>query len=181
MRIAYADPPYIGQAKKHYDSEEVDHQKLISHLEMDFDSWALSCSTPSLKELLPLCPDNVRIAAWVKPFCIFKPNVNPAYAWEPVLFKTTRKRDRDEKTVRDWVSANITVKKGLSGAKPEDFCYWLFGLLGMEETDEFFDLYPGTGIISQCWKKWKEFQTNEYQMELNLTSTTTEAPCEDSS
>lgn len=26
MRIAYADPPYIGQAKKHYGSEEVDHQ-----------------------------------------------------------------------------------------------------------------------------------------------------------
>ena len=32
MRFAYADPPYIGQAKKHYDCEEVDHWELTRRL-----------------------------------------------------------------------------------------------------------------------------------------------------
>ena len=152
MRVAYADPPYIGQAKKHYKSEEVDHVDLISQL-VEYDGWALSLSTPTLKYILSLCPDDVRVAAWVKPFCSFKPGVNPAYAWEPVIFSPARKGRRDIPTVRDWVSANITLKKGLSGAKPVDFCNWLFNLLGMEEGDEFVDMFPGTGIVSQCWNE----------------------------
>lgn len=150
MRIAYADPPYVGQARKHYKSEEVDHVALIARLG-EYDGWALSASSPSLRYLLPLCPPNVRVAAWVKPFCAFKANVNPAYAWEPVLFVPARSGRRDIPTVRDWVSVCITLKKGLTGCKPEDFCQWLFRLLGMELDDEFDDLFPGTGIVSICW------------------------------
>lgn len=139
-RIAYADPPYIGQAKKHYsksaevegrEAKEVDHSKLIAFLET-FDCWALSLSSPSLQQIIALCPPDVRVAAWVKPFCAFKPNVNPAYAWEPVLFRGARKKTRQDPTIRDWVSANITLRKGLTGAKPEPFSLWLFDLLGVE-------------------------------------------------
>ena len=25
MKVAYADPPYIGQAKRHYGEDEIDH------------------------------------------------------------------------------------------------------------------------------------------------------------
>lgn len=154
MKIAYADPPYIGQAKKHYNSEEVDHKGLIYQL-MGYDAWALSCSSPSLREILAYCPPAVRVAAWVKPFCSFKPNVNPAYAWEPVIFHGSRAvRGRGQTTVRDWVSANITLKRGLSGAKPEEFCFWLFDLLGMRADDEFCDLFPGTGAVTKAWHKW---------------------------
>jgi len=80
MRLAYADPPYIGQARKHYgpDAREVNHELLVNHLR-EFDGWALSASSPSLAKILPLCPE-ARVAAWVKPFASFKPNVNPAYA-----------------------------------------------------------------------------------------------------
>lgn len=91
MRFAYADPPYIGQAKRHYSADpkcaEVDHQELIARLCSDYDAWALSLSTPTLKQILSYCPDNVRVGAWVKPFASFKPGVNPAYAWEPVVFR----------------------------------------------------------------------------------------------
>ena len=156
MKVAYADPPYLGQAKKHYDSEEVDHLALIEDLETGYDAWALSCSSPSLPLLLPMCPEGVRIGAWVKPFAVFKPNVNPAYAWEPVIFKTGRKRTRQQPTERDWVSCNITLKKGLVGAKPEGFCLWLFNLLNMEPEDEFHDLFPGTGIVAECWNTYRE-------------------------
>jgi hypothetical protein len=90
--------------------------------------------------------------AWVKPFCIFKPNVNPAYAWEPVLVRGGRKRGRDLPTVRDWVSANITLKKGMSGVKPDAFSHWLFEVLGMQEGDEFVDLFPGSGAVTRAWQ-----------------------------
>ena len=149
MKFAYADPPYIGQAKKHYDDEEVDHQTLINYLVSEFpDGWALSATSVSLPILLPMCPEGVRIMAWVKPFAIFKPNVNPAYAWEPVIVWGGRKRGRDIPTVRDWVSCNITLKKGLTGAKPEAFCGWLLDVLHVQPGDEFFDLYPGTEVLT---------------------------------
>lgn len=155
MKVAYADPPYIGQAKRHYGSEEIDHKKLIERLEAEYDAWALSASSPSLQEILRYCPSHVRIGAWVKPFCSFKPNVNPAYAWEPIIFKVGRKRTRKQPTVRDWVSCNITLKKGLVGAKPETVCRWLFEILNLEPDDEFCDLFPGTGIVSKEWEAWR--------------------------
>ena len=53
--IIYADPPYIGQAKKHYGLEEVDHKALILDLEA-YDGWALSLSGPTLQQILAMCP-----------------------------------------------------------------------------------------------------------------------------
>jgi hypothetical protein len=157
MKIAYADPPYINCAKYYPEKTEVDHRLLVDKLVNGYDNWALSCSSPSLKQLLDLCPDNVRIAAWVKPFCSFKPNVNPAYAWEPIIFSIKKQRlTRADRTIRDWVSANITLKKGLTGAKPIIFCYWLFDLLQMQPTDEFDDLFPGTGIVTKCWEEYRK-------------------------
>ena len=157
MRVAYADPPYIGQAKKHYSQDpncaEVDHRQLILDL-MNYDGWALSCSSPSLKEILSYCSTDIRIGAWVKPFASFKPNVNPAYAWEPVIFWGGRNRGRDIPTLRDWVSANITMRKGLSGVKPRAFCFWIFEMLGCEHDDELIDLYPGSGAVTDAWNEW---------------------------
>lgn len=152
ITVAYADPPYIGCAKRHYNTTEINHAELIKTLER-FDGWALSCSSPSLREILPLCPPDVRVMAWVKPFCIYKPNVNPAYAWEPVIVKPGRKRGRELPTVRDWVSVNITLRKGLVGAKPKDFCLWLFDVLGLQKGDILVDVFPGTGIVLDTWKE----------------------------
>lgn len=162
MKFAYADPPYIGQAKKHYKNQpvckEVNHTVLLAYLCENFDGWALSCSSSSLKQILALstCPDDVRIASWVKPFCSFKPGVNPAYAWEPVLFYGAKKRDRSENTVRDFLSENITLQKGLSGAKPVRFCYWIFDLMGVDKDDEFTDIFPGTGIMDEALKLYRK-------------------------
>jgi hypothetical protein len=158
VKFAYADPPYIGQARKHYADDprcaEVDHAELIGRLNA-YDGWALSLSSPSLKQILALCPDDVRVMAWVKPFCAFKVNVNPAYAWEPVIVRGGRKRTRKQMTVRDWISKPITLRRGLSGAKPEAFCFWLFEVLNMERGDEFDDLYPGSGAVARAWNLWR--------------------------
>jgi hypothetical protein len=153
VRLAYADPPYVGQAKKHYGMPEVDHEELIGRLG-SYDGWALSCSSSSLRQLLPLCPEGVRGMAWIKPFAVFKANVNPAYAWEPVLVVPARKRTREEATLRDWVSASVTIKKGLAGAKPQGFSLWLFGVLGAKPEDDFCDMFPGTGAVTKAWERF---------------------------
>ena len=155
----------MGQAKKHYSHDpkcaEVDHRALIAEMCARYDGWALSCSTPSLWDILPLCPREVRVGAWVKPFAAFKVNVNPAYAWEPVIFWGGRRRTRNQPTERDWFSHSITLKKGLSGAKPKKFCFWLFEFMGMTPTDTLIDLFPGTGVVGvsyEEWKRWKQIE-----------------------
>jgi len=158
MRIAYADPPYVGQGKR-YGCEEIDHSDLIARLVRDFpDGWALSLSSNSLRQILDLCPTKVRVAAWVKTFAIFKPGITPAYAWEPVIFAGGRKRTRKEFSGRDWCAANI-VQKGFTGAKPREFCWWLFDdLMGMKPDDELVDLFPGTGAVTRAWESWKSLR-----------------------
>ena len=159
MRIAYADPPYIGQAKLYKDhpdyAGEIDHSALIERLNANYDAWALSLSSPSLQQILALCPSDVRVRAWIKPFASFKPGVGAAYAWEPVMVRGGRPRSREQPTVRDWISESITLKRGLTGAKPLNFCFWLFEVLNMQPDDEFHDLFPGTGIVSQAWEVWR--------------------------
>lgn len=160
MKFAYADPPYIGKAYKHYRDHpdyggEVDHAALIERLCDEYpDGWALSCSTPSLAQILAMCPSGVRIGAWVKPFAVFKPNVNPAYAWEPVVFSGGRRRTREQPTVRDWVSENITLRRGLVGVKPDKVCQWIFDVLNAQPGDVMDDLFPGSGAVSEAWSRW---------------------------
>lgn len=166
MRFAYADPPYLGCAKLY--SDHPDHAKwdtveahadLIAQLEREYpDGWLLSCTTGNLWDILPVCPrpPRCRVGAWVKPFASFKPGVNPAYTWEPVIFAGGRKRPRTELTVRDHHAANIALRRGLVGAKPESVAFWLFDLLGMLPDDELIDLFPGTGSIMRAWEMWRQ-------------------------
>ena len=166
MRVAYADSPYLGWCGV-YDHHHPDgrcwddletHRLLIERLCADFpDGWALSLTSSSLQKILPLCPEDVRVLAWVKPFCSWKPNVNPAYAWEPVLMRGGRHRTyRDgAATVRDWLSEPMTMKRGLVGAKPDAFCSWVLGCLGLEAGDDLVDLFPGSGAVTRAWARWR--------------------------
>lgn len=165
MRVAYADPPYLGCCGRyqhnHLDGVCYDivasHAALIEQLENSFpDGWAMSCSTPSLRTLLPLCPPTVRVAAWCKSFCAFKRGVRPAYAWEPVIYRGGRNKNAavplkggKQITPKDFHIAPITLKKGLTGAKPESFCRWVLDLLNVQPGDEVVDLYPGTGVMGR--------------------------------
>ena len=159
MKFAYADPPYIGMAHCYEENEEVDHLELIQKMCKEYDGWALSLHVPSLKQILGYCPDDVRIAAWIKPFAFFKKNVNPGYAWEPVIFWHGRSRGVKVPTERDWVAANATFKKGMIGAKPRAVAWWIFEFLGMKPEDEFIDLYPGTGAVTKAWESWRDMKS----------------------
>ena len=155
-RYAYADPPYLGMSYLYEENTEVDHVALIARLVEEFpDGWALSCHAPSLRILLPICPPGIRLLSWVKPWAAFRPGVNPAYAWEPVIVHGGRRKKRYEPTVRDWLSCNPTKGKGMAGVKPDQFSFWIFDALGMLPDDEFVDLFPGSGAVSRAWESWR--------------------------
>ena len=171
MKVAYADPPYPGQSKRHYKDatdvdgitwagEEVDHAELVERLRTDYvDGWALSTSSTALREVWNLCPE-ARVAVWTKGFAAFK-NQRVTFAWEPVLYVARGGAAEDVGSfVRDWVSAMPPVftqkeASGIRGEKPLEFCFWLFDLLGLRPDDDLHDLYPGSGAVSRAWEQWR--------------------------
>lgn len=163
MRIGYADPPYIGCAhlyKTHPDyAGEVDMAALIDRLQNEFDGWILHASaTPqSMAILAPLVEaTGARWMSWVKGFAAFKRNVSVAYAWEPVIIAPCRKPVVSKRLVmRDWVECSITLRKGLTGVKPEKVCHWAFEMVGARPDDELADLFPGTGAVTKAWTGWR--------------------------
>lgn len=154
----YADPPYLGCALKLYGDPTYDdpaaHGALMERMDAEADAWALSLHEPSLRTILAMAPDGVRVGAWVKPFASFKPGVDPAYTWEPIVYRTARAWSRKQQTCRDHVSHPIQLRAGLTGAKPEGFWFWLFEVLGAAPGDEFVDMFPGTGGGSSAWEAW---------------------------
>lgn len=160
MILGYADPPYPGCAhlyKDHPDfAGEVDHKKLIEQLEQLYGGWVLHTSSVALPLIAPMLPEGARIMPWVKPFAAFKRNVPVAYAWEPVIIKAARKPVVSKRMVmRDFISCPITMKRGLTGAKPEEVCHWAFECLGARPEDSLVDIFPGTGAVDRAWKTWQ--------------------------
>ncbi len=163
-RIAYADPPYPGCAHLYADhpdfAGEVDHAQLVYDLVTKYDGYVLHTSSVALHDVLQRfrieTNDMPRVMAWVKPFAAFKRNVSVAYAWEPVLVRAARKPVvKNGLTYRDWLAEPITMRRGLTGAKPERVCRWLFEMLGADPDDSLDDLYPGTGAVGRAWNAWR--------------------------
>lgn len=154
MRLAYADPPYPGKAHLYDENEEVDHAALIATLQT-YDGWALSTWEPALRDLLPMCPSDVRVLAWCRsnepPF-----HVRPSRSWEPVLLSPARECESD---LRSFLVAHAPTgflqQAGLTGTKPVAFCEWVIRCLGaVREDDTLDDLFPGSGVMSRTWAAW---------------------------
>lgn len=167
MKLAYADPVYFGCGKLYaehhpnaldWDRPET-HAALVDRLQSEFDGWVLhSSATPEAMALYAplILGTGARWCSWTKGFAAFKKNVPVAYAWEPVFIKPARKPVVSKRlTMRDWICESITLKRGLTGAKPEAVCHWAFELLGARPDDELIDLYPGTGAVGRAWKTWQ--------------------------
>jgi len=158
MRFAYADPPYLGMSVRLYGDLHPEaaiydtiegHKALIDRLCSEFaDGWVMSLHSPSLHQILPLCPHDCRVSAWVKPFASFKPGVGVAYAWEPVIWRGGRRRTREQPTIRDWCAANCTLQRGFPGAKPVKFIQWVLDILNAQPGDDVIDLFPGSGGVT---------------------------------
>jgi hypothetical protein len=152
VRLAYADPPYPGCAHLYEDhpdyAGEVDHEALIGRL-VEYDGWALSTSAAALRDLLPLCPPDVRVVAWVKH--------TVTVSWEPVIVHPARRPEG----VRDWIHVEPDSYQWrpkpdsyVIGQKPAPFCRWLFGWLGATPDDTLEDLFPGSGQVRRMWDEF---------------------------
>lgn len=156
LKIAYADPPYPGTSYTYYKNEstfagEVDHPALIASLLQGYDGWALSTSSGSLSDVLPLCPKDIRLCAWVKPIGVSSRTRGLHNTWEPLIVKPARGLCPGK---RDWLRAMPARGGGeLMGRKPLAFCSFLFDALGMLPGDTFDDLFPGTGIVMRAWQE----------------------------
>lgn len=165
IRLAYADPPYLGCCNKYdhghgaggdrpfdglcWDEPET-HRLLFAYLDEHYDGWAYSMTSTTLAQLLPMVP-HARVAAWVKPFASFKKNVRICYAWEPVLFVPGRREQQEGVPYgRDFIAERITMQRGFTGTKPERVCRWVLDLLGYVEGDEVDDLFSGTNPMARA-------------------------------
>lgn len=166
MKFAFVDPPYLGLAVKFYGHLHPEaavydtiegHRALIERLVTEFpDGWAMCLHQQSLRHILPLCPEDVRVIAWVKPWCSFKPSVRVAYAWEPLIVRGGRPFEgREVDTVRDWISANMEMERGFQGAKPPKLVRWVLQVLNACPEDEVVDLFPGSGIVTATLEDWR--------------------------
>lgn len=167
LRLAYADPPYPGLARRYYADRpdyagEVDHEELVGRLEADYpDGWALSTNARSHRRILDLCPPDTRVAIWVRGSRPVS-SAWPANAWEPVLYRGGRQLAPEEGiTTRTDVLVYAargrgTEREKVTGAKPAAFIWWLFDLLGAAPGDDLDDLYPGTGAIGRAWRIFQD-------------------------
>jgi hypothetical protein len=168
LRFAYADPPYYGLAAKFYghlhpDAADYDkletHAALIERLNTEYDGWAMSLHERSLRDILPLCPPDARVMAWVKGFASFKPGIKQAqFAWEPIIVRGGRPFTENH-CVRDWIQESMTLKRGFRGAKPERVIRWLLDVLNAEKHDTIDDLFPGSGAVSVAIENWRNERT----------------------
>lgn len=164
MKVAYADPPYPGQAEKyraHADyAGEVDHAALVARLEVEYpDGWALSTGAKNLQEVLALCP-LVRVLIWRK-----QPGtpLGDKFIWsyEPVILRGCRRpgdyvRDVCEAMPDGFLMAfRRRPDQHVEGAKPAIFCRWLFAAMGLGPGDELDDLFPGSGGVAAAWEAWR--------------------------
>jgi hypothetical protein len=158
LRFAYADPPYPGKASYYPEKTEVDHASLVDRLVAEFpDGWALSTASGSLRDVLPLCPPDVRVCAWFKGPRPGKSR-RALISWEPLL--VWRGRPLSTAVVQDLSDGLIAQGRyhafpgAMIGMKPPPFSEWMFRQLGARPGDDLVDLFPGSGAIGEAWARY---------------------------
>jgi hypothetical protein len=166
LRLAYADPPYPGTARRYYGHHpdyagEVDHVALLSRL-ATYDGWALSTSARALPAVLSMAVGlglEVRVAVWHR-YPRPHPRARIVNAWDPVVYVPAGPRARPAGTravVDSIIGAGVahsmrrTLPGAVVGMKSPRFCEWLFRLLGGAPGDTLDDLFPGSGIVARSW------------------------------
>jgi hypothetical protein len=158
MHFAYADPPYPGKAFYYPENREVSYGALVRRLCRSYsDGWAISVSSAGLRDVLPICPREVRVCAWFK---------GPRYtksrralcSWEPLIVYRGRRlaTDRVQRVLDGLVACGRfrAFPNAMIGMKPPAFAEWMFAQLGATRGDTLDDLYPGSGAIGVAWARY---------------------------
>jgi hypothetical protein len=167
LRFAYADPPYPGRARYYPERREVDEAELVRRLRRDYpDGWALSTSADALLSVWPLCPE-ARLCVWVRAPRVVR-SCRAAGAFEALLVAGGRPRLvpvaedlRDALVVHGgeppalvYAGRHRAFPGAIVGMKPPAFCEWMFRLLGALPGDTLDDLYPGSGAVTEAWRRY---------------------------
>lgn len=158
MRFAYADPPYPGKSFYYPEGREVDHASLLEKLTAEYpDGWALSTSSEALRDVLALCPANVRVCAWFKGVRSTRSR-RALVSWEPLIVSGGRPLRADVVCdVADGLIAQGRFRSfpgAMIGMKPPAFAEWMFRILGASPVDQLDDLFPGSGAIGVAWARY---------------------------
>lgn len=178
MRLAIADPPYLGRARRWYgegrghaagrgrpDSHEAaglwddpeTHRALVARLMADYDGWAIAAAADSLSVYLPVCPPDVRVLIWHKGNAI-PSGSRVATQWEPVLAKIPicRSGRTVGTAVSDVLSAGVNYRQRFVGAKPSAWTHWVLEVLGYQAADdELHDLFAGSGSVVGATSRYR--------------------------
>jgi hypothetical protein len=181
MKFAFADPPYLGRAE-YYRAHHPDamswndpetHRALVARLQAEFpDGWVMSLNERSLRTILPMCPPESRVGAWMTDRPRFAGKAVPVRRhFEPVIFMGGRPYSDTGNRTADFivtaqqrlpagrpryamVKQDIRAGKTFVGRKPAAFANWVFALLGLTVADEFVDLFPGSGAVGEAYQAW---------------------------
>lgn len=168
MRLAIADPPYLGRANRWYgtgrgsgggrhaapphpQAAEWDHPERHARLVADlaqFDGWAIAAAASSLPVYLAAAPA-ARVLIW------HMTNAAPsgsrvASRYEAVLVHVPparRGRGSGAPRVSDVLTSSAP-RSGFVGSKPPAWTRWVLDALGYDPgADELVDLFPGSGAV----------------------------------
>ena len=157
LRLAFADPPYVGLSGYyvgHPDyNGEVDHAALVRRL-FAYDGWALACSVESLPYILSLTGPR-RVASWVRGARTSRAR-GPVSSWEAVIYQPARSVVANQ--VADSLVYHAHPRRTdpgrVMGSKPAPYWSWIFGLLTARSGDTFDDIFPGSGRGTDAWAQF---------------------------
>lgn len=171
MKLAIADPPYLGRGARwygdgrgHFDRkrnsdhhpeaaswDEPDaHIQLVKQLVTEFDGWVVAGAPDSLRVYLDACPPDVRTMVW------YRGNGIPTGArvgsqWEFVIaYIPMERRGRAiGLATSDVLYCGVPNMSGFIGAKPPAWTRWVLDVLGYDPaSDELHDLFAGSGAVA---------------------------------
>lgn len=172
MRLAIADPPYLGRAERWYgrgrgykrgaataadvhpSASEWDqparHAQLVADLERDFDGYAIAAAADSLAVYLAAAPQ-LRVMVWHRGNSV-PSGSRIANQWEPVLIRVPDGRNgRTHGLATADVLRSGVRQTGFLGSKPAEWTRWVLTALGYDtETDTVTDLFPGSGAVTRA-------------------------------
>ena len=179
MRLAIADPPYLGRAELWYggkgrakqgsagracgrgdlageyhpDAARWDdpetHNRLMLDLEADYDGWAMAASAKTITQLD--IPRRARIAIWQVTNAI-PDGSRVRSTWEPVIVRVPegRRAHGTGPMVADVLTAAHPMANFV-GTKPVAWTHWVLDMLGYRsDEDELVDIFPGSGAVGRA-------------------------------
>lgn len=171
MKLAIADPPYLGRANRWYgtgrghqggrgrpdqhaaaaDWDRLDtHLALIAELEAEYDGWAYA-GAPDYEHLVrAAAPDTVRKLIWHRGNAIASgARVRSTYEFVLVQIPESRRGYGTGLAVDDVLHAGIQTRQGFVGAKPEAWTRWVLAALGHDPAvDQVVDVFHGSGAVA---------------------------------